>query len=133
MRLVCAVNASKSQIQSLGRLKRRSDFLRAQTGGRKWVSQSLILQASENNAGTVRYGLTVSKKTDKSAVVRNRIKRRLRALVAGVLPLQAQSGMDYVLIGRPQTATRDFSDLEKDLIWCLKRMELLRALPKNEP
>lgn len=99
--------------------------MRAQTGGRKWVSQSLVLQVAENGTDAVRYGLTVSKKTDKSAVVRNRIKRRLRAVAAGILPLRAQSGMDYVLIGRPATATRDFAALEKDLIWCLKRMDLL--------
>jgi ribonuclease P protein component len=119
------VKASKDRIQSLGRLKRRSDFLRAQASGRKWVSQSLVLQVAENGTETIRFGLTVSKKTDKSAVVRNRIKRRLRAVVADILPLRARAGMDYVLIGRPATATRDFSDLEKDLVWCLKRMDLL--------
>ena len=117
----------------MGRLQRRSDFLRVQAGGRKWVSQSLILQAAGNETGLIRYGLTVSKKTSKSAVVRNRIKRRLRALAAGILPEQAQPGMDYVLIGRPQTETRDFSDLEKDLVWCLKRMELLRRPSGNGP
>jgi ribonuclease P protein component len=126
------VKASKSQLQSLGRLQRRSDFLRIQAAERKWVSQSFILQAAENKMDIIRYGLTVSKKTDKSSVVRNRIKRRLRAVAAGILPLQAQSGMDYVLIGRPQTAIRDFQDLEKDLVWCLKRMELLRALPQKD-
>jgi ribonuclease P protein component len=110
--------------KTLDRLKRRSDFLRVQAAGRKWVSTTLILQVAENDTGTCRFGITVSKKTSKSAVVRNRIKRRLRAVLCDVLPGHAKSGIDYVVIGRAVAETKAYADLEKDLIWCLKRMEL---------
>ena len=109
------------------RLKRRSDFLRVQGEARKWVSQSLILQAAKGQEGRIAFGLTVSKKASPSAVVRNRIRRRLRALALKILPARAHEGMDYVLIGRIETATRAYADLEKDLLWCLKRLELLKA------
>lgn len=115
---------SRHMTKTLDRLKRRSDFLRVQAAGRKWVSTTLILQVAENDTGTCRFGITVSKKTSKSAVVRNRIKRRLRAVLLDVLPGHAKSGIDYVVIGRAVAETKAYADLEKDLIWCLKRMEL---------
>lgn len=115
---------SRQIIETLGRLKRRSDFLRVQAAGRKWVSTTLILQVADNDTEICRFGITVSKKTSKSAVVRNRIKRRLRAILCDVLPRHAKPGLDYVVIGRAVAETKDYAALEKDLIWCLKRMEL---------
>lgn len=123
------MKATKNQIESLGRLQRRSDFLRVQQAGRKWVSQSLILQVADNTLAQARFGLTVTKKVSGSAVVRNRIRRRLRATAAHVLSLYARPGVDYVLIGRVETETRDFAVLEKDLLWCLKRLDLLKPVP----
>lgn len=118
------MNATKKQVKSLGRLQKRSDFLRVQGTGQKWVSQSLILQAGEGPdiGAAPRFGLTVSKKTSKSAVVRNRIKRRLRAAAREVLPEKARKGADFVLISRVATETRTYDELKKDLAWCLRKM-----------
>ncbi len=46
-----------------------------------------------------------------NAVVRNRMKRRLRALVRTVLAAQGQPGCDHILIGREQGIERDFATL----------------------
>lgn len=75
-----------------------------------------------NSLGVVRVGYTVTKKTDVSAVKRNRIKRRMRAAAAATLPLYAVPSMDYVLIGRPGTATRPYDTLCNDIQWCLEKM-----------
>lgn len=119
------MHATKSQIETIDRLKRRSDFLRVQAAGRKWVSTTLILQVADRAGDKPAYGLTVSKKTDKRAVARNRIRRRLRAAAMDLLPA-ASPAMDYVLVGRPPGATCDYADITRDLRWCLKRMELLK-------
>ncbi len=107
----------------LDRLKKRSDFLCVQKEGKKWVSKSLILQAMGTETGMVRFGLTVSRRVSKSAVKRNRIKRRLRAVVYDILPFYACDDADYVLIGRQETADRSYADLTNDLKWCLKKLE----------
>lgn len=67
-----------------------------------------------------RFGLTVSKKNG-NAVKRNRIKRRLRAaLIQAVAPNDApaatqnstrRSGMDFVVIAKPNAISAPFSDL----------------------
>lgn len=109
---------------ALETLRKRREFLAVQGKGRKWVSQGLILQTRPNDGAVKRIGFTVSKKVDKSAVRRNRIKRRLRAVAADVLRSHAAAGHDYVLVGRPQTAIRPYAALCEDLKWCLRRLEL---------
>lgn len=118
------MHASKDQQASLVKIKKRSDFLKIQGGGRKWVSHGLIVQTKPNEDGVQRIGFTVSKKVDKSAVKRNRIKRRLRAVAADILPTHAALGHDYILVGRPQTLTRPYETLCNDLKWCLDKMGL---------
>ena len=68
----------------------------------------------------MRVGFTVTKKIG-SAVVRNRLKRRLRALARDVLPRTGVAGADHVLIGRPDGLTRDFAELTRDLEKALRR------------
>lgn len=118
------MNADKAQQATLEQIKTRAEFLKIQGSGRKWVSHGLILQTAPRTDDLKRIGYTVSKKVDKSAVNRNRIKRRLRALAADVLPQGAMPGHDYILVGRPQTATRPYETLCKDLRWCLAKMGL---------
>ncbi len=102
-------------------IKKRADFVRMNASCTKWVSHGLILQAAPNELGQCRIGYTVSKRVDKSAVKRNRIKRRLRAVAADILPLHAKESCDYVLIGRVLSATRPYETLQKDLKWCLEK------------
>lgn len=107
------------------RLRRRSDFLRVQGAGRKWVSPTVIVQAGPGETPRIRFGLTATKKLG-GAVVRNRIRRRLREAVRQLLKAapQAVAVHDIVLIGRAETATCPFPALLKDLKWCLKRLEV---------
>ncbi len=116
--------AKREDIQSLGRLKKRSDFLRVQQNRRKWVSKSMIVELAPNEELSVRYGLTVSKRVDKLAVGRNRIKRRLKAVACHVLPQYSSHNIDVVLIGRQSTVGRSYDELENDLRWCLRRMDI---------
>ena len=116
------MQARTEDTKTLDRLKKRSDFLRVQAAGQKWVSKGVIIQIATNESGGRAYGLTVTKRTAKEAVVRNRIKRRLRAACADVLPATLKPGHDIVLIGRAETARRDYADLKQDIAWCLAKL-----------
>ncbi len=118
------MNICKKELSAVKMLTARSDFLAVQSKGRKWISHGLILQIRKNDLDIIRIGYTVSKKIDKSAVKRNRIKRRLRSIMAEIIQKHAKSGYDYILVGRKLTRTRSYETLKKDLKWCLKKTEL---------
>jgi ribonuclease P protein component len=67
-----------------------------------------------------RVGFTVTRKIG-NAVIRNRLKRRFRALAREIIAEQGIAGADHVMIGRAGGIERDFS---------LLRNELGRALDK---
>jgi ribonuclease P protein component len=80
----------------------------------------LLVRLRGDGDSAIRYGITVTKKIG-GAVVRNRMKRRFRALAAELLPERGLPGADHILIGRAGGVERDFG---------LLRTELVKALGK---
>jgi ribonuclease P protein component len=74
----------------------------------------LLVRDRQDNDPAIRVGFTVTKKIG-GAVVRNRMKRRFRALARELLPTAGQPGADHVMIGRSLGIERDFALLRADL------------------
>ncbi|BBK44731.1 hypothetical protein STVA_47510 [Allostella vacuolata] len=110
---------------AVGRLTQRSEFLRVAAARRKWAAPGLVLQACERidapTEGPPRVGFTATRKVG-GAVVRNRARRRLRAVAAAILPARGLPGWDYVLIARDGTVDRPFPALLGDLETALARV-----------
>jgi ribonuclease P protein component len=106
----------------LRRLVRRAEFLAA-ARGRRWTTPGCIVQtiAASVDDGSIGLGLTASRKVG-GAVVRNRARRRLRALGRELLPRLGRPGHDYVLVARATTASRDFAALRADLETALDKL-----------
>ena len=98
------------------------------------MRRGLVLQARTHNpdtrinAAAIRFGLTATKKIG-NAVIRNRTRRRLRALAHEILSAHGQPGYDYVLIGRVATKHRTWEGLRTDLRSALKKVH--KAEPKK--
>ena len=80
----------------------------------------LQLRRRDDGNPVMRIGFTVTKKVG-GAAVRNRLKRRLRALAREYLPELGVTGADHVLIGRSGGIERDFSLLRDELVRALKK------------
>ena len=105
-------------------LQRRADFLAANNGKRAPMPAFVLLVRPRGDDDPVmRLGITVTKKIG-NAVVRNRMKRRFRALARELLPAAGLTGADHVLIGRAGGIEQDFADL---------RRQLRKALGKVSP
>lgn len=81
----------------------------------------LIVRDRGDADPAIRVGITVSKKVG-NAVIRNRMKRRFRALAREVLPAAGIPGADHVLIGRNSGIERPFADLKAELAKALARV-----------
>jgi len=115
------------------KLVRRADFLAA-AKGKRFHSRSFSLQAvarqkpaagapkpgmatpptGEPEACEPRFGLTVTKRLG-SAVVRNRIRRRLKEALRLAPALPARPCHDYVIVARPAALNLSFSALQHEL------------------
>ena len=130
-------------------LKKRAEFLRVRGGGR-WAGAAFVLEgkprpgdpgkevnsplaavAQKGMPDSPRIGFTVTKQIG-NAVVRNRVRRRLKAAVSSVFEAHARPGYDYVLIARAPAATRDFKELGRDLERAFVRVHELRPPEKRK-
>ena len=74
----------------------------------------LLVRSRDDDDPAMRLGITVTKKIG-NAVVRNRMKRRFRALARELLPETGIPGADHVLIGRAGGIERPFDQLRTEL------------------
>lgn len=105
-------------------IKDRASFVRMNASASRFVVSNFILQMQENAAlaeGSIRIGYTVTKKLG-NAVVRNRIKRRLREAARKTVPTHAKPQRDYVFIARHKALGCDFAELVRDMEFALTRI-----------
>jgi ribonuclease P protein component len=103
-------------------MRRRADFLAANKGRRAPMPGFVLLVRDRRDGDPAkRIGITVTKKIG-GAVIRNRMKRRFRALARELLPIQGIAGADHVLIGREGGIERDYGLLREELVKALGKI-----------
>ena len=100
---------------SIQSLSGKPDFARVQATGRRCSRDGVTAVVAVRETGPARLGLSVGKSAG-NAVVRNKIRRRLREAVRAYDPGAA----DVVLVGRPPVATEPFSRVEEYVRTCLE-------------
>lgn len=105
------------------RLRRSADFQVVKQNGRRWRSGPITANVAPNALTCTRFGFIVPKRIG-SAVVRNQVKRRLRAIVHQHLTL-INEGYDVVVITYPPAETLAFSELEALLTTTLSKASVL--------
>ena len=104
-------------------LKKNSDFHRLYARGKSAVTPYLALYVRKNRLGVSRCGFTVSTKLG-GAVVRNRVRRRLREIVR-LNGAALKPGFDLVLVARSRAVGTEYKKLERAYLTACEKLGLL--------
>ena len=105
------------------RITKGEGFAAARREGKSWPDSLLVLMARPNNLALSRFGFSVGERV-RSAVVRNRVKRRLREAARLT---RVRNRWDLVFIARKNASSADFHRLRHSMAGLLKRAGVLDA------
>ena len=105
-------------------VKENGDFRRIYRRGRSAVSGGVVVYCLKNRKGMSRLGVTVSKKLG-HAVVRNRVRRRIRELYR-LNRDKMRPGWDVIVVGRGRSAAGPYQKMNEAYLDCLRRLSLLQ-------
>jgi ribonuclease P protein component len=114
------------------RLRESTRFEHARRQGRRWSTALLTLTAVGNESAVTRVGFAIPRQAG-TAVVRSRLRRRLREIARRSLPAIAP-GWDLVVGARPVAAQADFAALAAAWADLLRRARLhITSAPQSPP
>lgn len=102
------------------RITRGAEYKAVVRGGARCAGvHTVTYVTASGHARSPRFGFIVSKQVG-SAVVRNTVRRRLKAVCAEMLP-EVRDGADVVIRALPSAARSDYSQLRDEVTRCLRR------------
>ena len=101
-------------------IKKRSEFIRSNKFSKKIHTSNFIIQKLETKTinSVPHFGFTVTKKIG-SAIVRNKIKRRLKSIIKELLKCKEKyfnSNSNYILICKKEIVRVSYDELENELM-----------------
>jgi ribonuclease P protein component len=109
------------------RLKRRQDFSKVyQSGFRRKAAHFHLVVLKNRQGNESQFGISISKKVSKRAVVRNLIKRRIKAALRTLLP-RLQPGWWLIVVVRSEATECDYWQILQELEYLLVKAEVLHG------
>ena len=99
---------------ALESLKKKKDFAKVFRKGKAAKESFLFLKASPNNLTMARFGIIVSQKVSKKAVLRNKIRRRIREVLRMRQP-EIKGGVDVVISALPGAQGKNFKEIDETI------------------
>ncbi|MCU0678845.1 MAG: ribonuclease P protein component [Planctomycetes bacterium] len=113
-------------LKSVNRLTKKKDFDHVFKQGKSSIGSLAVVKVIKNDIVPSRFGIIVSAKVSKKAVVRNRVKRQVRAILKKALPV-FKAGQDLIIIVRPAAANEKYLKLEKDFDNHFRKLRLYKT------
>ena len=96
-------------MKKTARLAGKKDFKTVFTDGRAWANNFVVIKTLPNDVGASRFGFVAGKRLG-NAVVRNRVKRRLREATRGMV---VKEGWDVIVMARQPSVEADYHTIKK--------------------
>ena len=120
---VCPQSKENLTVKYTVSLKENRGFRRLYAKGRSAVSPTMVLYCRKNGRRENRLGLTTGTKLG-HAVVRNRVRRRLREIYR-LQEHRLSPGYDIVVVARVRAVYSRYAELERDFLRLAKKLQLL--------
>ena len=104
-------------------VKENYEFRRMYSKGKSGVSSYLVVYFRPNRRGNNRLGVTVSAKLG-HAVVRNRIRRRIREIFRLNQP-KLKQGYDMIVVARGRSVRASYQEMDRAFLSVCRKLELL--------
>ena len=111
------------------RLRLNADFQRVRQKGRSWANHLMVLCALPNDLEHSRFGFAASKRIGK-AVVRNRVRRRMREAVR-LRRGSIAEGWDMVFIARSPIGRASYAEITGAVEGLLRRANLIESVNRR--
>lgn len=106
------------------RLKKRKDFEEVFKKGKTLHGDFLFIKYNYGTTNISRFGIVVSAKVAKKAVLRNRIRRILSETIRGQLKTKQQKFYDVVIFIK-KTIPEDLNSVKNDLLTTLRKAKII--------
>lgn len=113
-------------LSRLNRLAKNKDFERVWQKGRSFFIKEIGIKFLGNNFKYSRFGIIVSNKVMKKAVLRNKIKRRIREIIRLRISF-IKMGVDCVILAREGIGGLSYKELEERVEFILRKVNLLKS------
>ncbi|WEV70867.1 ribonuclease P protein component [Lactobacillus sp. ESL0785] len=111
------------------RVKTESDFQRVFKSGNSVANRAFVIYKIDKIENKhFRVGISVGKKVGHTAVVRNRLKRYIRAVLSEIKPV-IEPQIDFLVIARPYARDFKMADVRKNLLHALFLANIIEEIP----
>lgn len=112
------------------RIKKRRDFLRLQSSGKKWKTDHFLLVVLGSTSEKSRLGVTITRKVHKRAVKRNLLKRRIKEIFRKLYGFILEPS-DVVVIAQKDASELDYLEIKREINYALRRLGVLEERRGN--
>ena len=111
-------------LKRINRLKKRYQFNYVYRAGEHFSSEHIVLYVVASKTKNIKVGLAVTKKIG-HAVVRNRVRRRLREVIKSQIPNLKQT-FNIIIVARENITSASFEKLSIEFTKLLKKANLIK-------
>lgn len=113
------------------RVKTENDFQRVFKSGNSVANRAFVIyQIAKPENAHFRVGISVGKKVGHTAVVRNRLKRYIRAVLTENKPA-INKQIDFLVIARPYARNFKMAEVRKNLLHALFLANIIEEIPEK--